>query len=126
MINKTRSAPLQALTEAECRTLLATSEVGRLAITQRALPALIPVRLRLVGDHVLIESLIGMAVPLATQSVAALETGNLGEGLGREWSVEVCGLLQRDVSARVGVDEGDTSDAFRLSTTIIRGWCSRS
>jgi Pyridoxamine 5'-phosphate oxidase len=126
MINTTRSAPLQALTEAECLTLLATSQVGRLAITQHALPALIPVRLRLAGDHVVIESLIGMAVPLATQSVAALETGNLGEGLGREWSVEVCGLLQRDSSSKVGDDEGETHETFRLSTTILRGWCARS
>jgi hypothetical protein len=85
-----------------------------------------PFRLRLVGDHVLIESLIGVAAPLAAQSVAALETGNLGEGLGREWSVEVCGLLQRDASAHVGDDEGETHDTFRLSTTILRGWCARS
>jgi hypothetical protein len=124
MINKTPSATLQALTDAECLTLLATSEVGRLAITQHALPALIPVRIRLVGDHVLIESLIGIAVPLAAQSVAALETGNLGEGLGRDWSVEVCGLLQRDRSAPVG--DNETYDTFRLSTTILRGWCWRS
>jgi hypothetical protein len=67
-----------------------------------------------------------MAVPLGTQSVAALETGNLGEGLGRERSVEVCGMLERDVSAHIGVEEGATSGTFRLSTTILRGWCSRS
>jgi uncharacterized protein len=125
MINKTRSAPLEALTEAECLTLLATSEIGRLAITQHALPALVPVRIRLVHDHVLIESLIGTAVPLGTQSIAALETGNLGEGLGREWSVEVCGVLQRDQSGHPGISEEETSETFRLSTTILRGWCSR-
>jgi hypothetical protein len=124
MINKARSAPLPALTKAECLTLLATSEVGRLAITQHALPALIPVRVRLVHDYVLIESFIEMAVPLATPCVAALETGNLGEGHGREWSVEVCGLLHREASADAGVKGVKSNDIFRLSTTIIRGWCS--
>jgi uncharacterized protein len=125
MIDKIQSAGLRALTKAECLTLLATSKVGRLAITQHALPALIPVRLRLVRDHILIESLIGLAVPLGAPSVAALETGNLGEGLGREWSVEVCGTLQRDPSAHIGVDKGAPNGTFRLSTTMLRGWSPR-
>jgi hypothetical protein len=116
---------LRALTEAECRGLLATSEFGRLAVTQHALPALVPVRLRLVGDYLLIASLIGGVVSLGDQFVAALETGNLSEGLGREWTVEVCGLLQRDATASFGADEGGTDFTFRLSTTKLRGWCSR-
>jgi hypothetical protein len=125
VINASRSKPLRALAESECLRLLATSIVGRLAVTQDALPALVPVQVRLEPDHVLITSLLGSAVPLRKQGVVTFETGNLGEGVGREWSVEVCGMLRREIPPTLG-DDGSLADSlddsFRLSTRKIRGW----
>ena len=86
------------------------------------LPALVPVQVRFEPDHVLITSLLGSAVPLRKQGVVTLETGNLGEGVGREWSVEVCGILRREIPTRIGADDADLDDSFRLSTRKIRGW----
>jgi hypothetical protein len=122
VINTSQSKPLRALAESECLRLLATSNVGRLAITENALPALVPVQVRLEPDHVLITSLLGSAVPLRKQGVVTLETGNLGEGVGREWSVEVCGMLRREIPSMPGTDEAGLVDSFRLSTKKIRGW----
>ncbi|HEY5271797.1 MAG TPA: pyridoxamine 5'-phosphate oxidase family protein [Acidimicrobiales bacterium] len=122
MINTARIKPLRALTELECLRLLATSNVGRLAITQDALPALVPVQVRLEANHLLITSLLGSAVPLHKQGVVTLETGNLGEGVGREWSVEVCGMLRREIPSTLGADEAGLDDGFQLSTRKIRGW----
>jgi hypothetical protein len=122
VINTSRSKPLRALEESECLRLLATSNVGRLAITQNALPALVPVQVRLEPDDVLITSLLGSAMPLRKQGVVTLETGNLGEGVGREWSVEVCGMLRREIPSTPGADDGGLDDSFRLSTRKIRGW----
>jgi hypothetical protein len=118
---------LRELSASECFMLLATSTVGRLAITQNALPALVPVGIRLVGDEVLIISLVGDMVPLVARGVVALGTGNLGEGLPSEWTVEVCGFLRSgsDLAATVG-SGAEAVDCFSLSATKIRGWTTES
>jgi len=117
---------LRELSAAECFALLATSRVGRLAITQNALPALVPVGIRLVGDDVLVTSLVGDMVPLVARGVVALGTGNLGEGLSSEWTVEVCGFLRSGSDAASASTNTGSVDSFSLSATKIRGWTTES
>jgi nitroimidazol reductase NimA-like FMN-containing flavoprotein (pyridoxamine 5'-phosphate oxidase superfamily) len=45
---------LQALSRVECLQLLARGSLGRVAFTERALPAIRPVNYALVGNHVLL------------------------------------------------------------------------
>lgn len=116
-----RSMILRELSVPECLALLATSEFGRLAITQKALPALVPVRIQLVGDEVLVTSLVGDVVPLVARGVVALGTGTLGYGLPNEWTVEVCGFLRSSSDT-----DGNNSPSFNLSATNIRGWTTSS
>jgi hypothetical protein len=120
-MNRVRTAVLRELSIPECLEVLATSSVGRLAITQNALPALLPVRLRLANGYVLISSLVGTSIPLVARGVAALEVGNLGEGHASEWTVEVCGFLRDDTQEKLDPDD-QTVATFTMSTTNIRGW----
>jgi hypothetical protein len=122
-MDRPRSTILRELSVPECFALLATSTLGRLAVTQNALPALVPVRIRLVGEEVLVTSLVGDTVPLAARGVVALATGNLGEGLPNEWTVEVCGFLRSDSPALTRFEAHPSSlDTYSLSATKVRGW----
>lgn len=109
----------------DCLALLATATVGHLAVTCKALPLVVPVRIHLVGNELAIESLLGSAIPLTTGSVVALETGAISEGLLMAWTVEVRGVLTRQSNDTVltppkrhAVGDGD----FRLSTEEVSGW----
>ena len=52
-----------------------------------------------------------------------LSTGNLGEGLASEWTVEVCGFLRSESAALSRYQAHPSSiDTFSLSTTKVRGW----
>ena len=116
---------LRELDLSECFDLLASANRGRLAITYQALPAIVPVRLDYKGDEVVIASLLGRSVLIVTPNVGALETGNLGEGQAREWTVQVCGFLRamepdRDVLETLGTS--DHKDFFTVTTDQVRGW----
>ena len=45
-------AGLRVLTREECLALLATAEIGRIAISARALPVILPVRFAMDGDRI--------------------------------------------------------------------------
>jgi len=85
------------------------------------------VGIRLVGDEVLVTSLVGDLVPLVARGVVALGTGNLGEGQSSEWTIEVCGFLRSglDGAASQDTDTGDV-ESFSLSATKIRGWTTEA
>jgi hypothetical protein len=116
---------LRELSVPECFALLATATMGHLAVTFKALPVVVPVRIHLVGDEFAIESLLGRAIPLTTGAVVALEAGATDHGLPAEWTVEVRGYLTArsdDVEparrSRFAADDGE----FRLSTEEVSGW----
>jgi hypothetical protein len=102
---------LTELTPAECREHLRAAELGRLAITYKALPVVIPVRIVAHDSVVEITSLYGDAIPLPAGSIVALEAGTLGEDRADEWSVEVRGFLT-----------ANTSSEFQMSTEVLAGW----
>lgn len=48
------------------------------AATRKAMPVIVPVRINILENEVIVESLIGDAVPLTAGSVVALESGTIG------------------------------------------------
>src|SRR5579862_3391695 len=89
-----RFVSLNEMTTSECLARLATVEHGRLAISHKALPVVVPVKVSFLENRLHVSSLLGNAIPLSAGSVVALEVGTMGSNTPDEWSVEVRGLLQ--------------------------------
>lgn len=122
-----RSIELRELSRLECLTLLASADHGHLAITERALPALVPVRMQLVLDEVIIEPLLSDAISLIPGCVVAMEAGTFGEGTASEWAVEVCGFLNvwRNGPFTHTPDRFENTGTFTISTDRVRGWMTQ-
>lgn len=122
-----RSIALRELELSECFDLLAIASRGRLAITYQALPAIIPVRLRNSRNEVVVSSLLGSSMLIVTPNVVALETGNLGEGQEREWTVQVCGFIRAldpGVEDALLQSSGSRNDRYSVTTNHVRGWAT--
>lgn len=108
-----------ALSEDECRRLLDTRVIGRVGLTERALPAIVPVRISVVEDSIVLEEVFAGDPPLSTGSVAALEVDSLEPDGGPSWVVEVRGILEELPGTCAG------RPRRVLSTRGISGWrCS--
>jgi hypothetical protein len=99
------------LDEEECRELLGTAVIGRLAFTEGALPAIQPVHFTLLGEHVVIPTRPGSKVAAATaNAVVAFEVDDFDPATRVGWSVTAVGpsrLLTRS-------DEVGALDALGL------------
>jgi hypothetical protein len=84
---------LEVLTTAEAVSLLGTAGVGRVGITSRALPMVLPVHFTLDGDNIVIRTYEGSTLSDATRDVVvAFEAeGPVGE-FPPNWSVHVNGV----------------------------------
>ncbi len=86
---------LEILTEDECRTLLGTVAVGRVAITLGALPAVFPVNYRVVDDEIVFLAGEGTKLRAALDGVVvAFQADEIDGPRRRGWSVLVVGLAQ--------------------------------
>src|ERR1700712_4514121 len=83
---------LEVLEPAECRRLLGTVPIGRLAFTEGALPTIQPVRFAVLGDDVLIPARAGSKVLAASSgAIVAFEVDDF-DAQGRSgWNVTVIG-----------------------------------
>jgi hypothetical protein len=95
-----RERRLLELDEEECRQLLGTAVIGRLAFTEGSLPAIQPVHFTLLGSHVLIPTRPGSKVAAATKhAVVAFEVDDYDPVRKTGWSVTAIGpsrLITRD------------------------------
>lgn len=83
---------LAEISPAECRRLLASVPIGRLAFTVGALPTVEPVHFALRGDEVLIPARRGGRVESASRgAVVAFEVDEYDAATGAGWSVTVVG-----------------------------------
>jgi uncharacterized protein len=71
----------------ECLDLLASATVGRVALSANALPTVLPVRFRLLGDHVVFHT--GRAAP---KNVVAFQVDDIDSHSLEGWSVIVTGV----------------------------------
>jgi hypothetical protein len=83
---------LEVLDERECRELLSSAVVGRLAFTEDAMPAIQPVSFIVVCDDVLIPSQPGSKVAVASRgAVVAFEVDEVDAVERTGWDVTVIG-----------------------------------
>lgn len=97
-------AGLRVLTREECLALLTTAEIGRIAISVKALPVILPVRFAMDDDQIVISTHHGTTLDAATcGTVVAFETDGSTGGGEVGWSVHVNGIA-RHVTDPASVD----------------------
>jgi nitroimidazol reductase NimA-like FMN-containing flavoprotein (pyridoxamine 5'-phosphate oxidase superfamily) len=86
---------LRQLSDDECRALLATSEIGRVGVSVRALPAIFPVRFTMLDDDVVFRtSRETLLAKVAADAVVAFEADAIDDGHRTGWSVLVVGRAE--------------------------------
>jgi len=125
-------ALLESLDRDECLTLLATVPVGRVAITDQAMPAILPVNFLVDGSDVIIRSVRGSKLAAATrEAVVAFEADTFDPDERTGWSVLVVGVASH-VTARAEIDrlsrlglqpylDGAASHYIRIPAAHISG-----
>jgi len=84
---------LRVLTEAECYERLATATIGRIALSWRALPLILPVRFELLGRTVVVLAGADTTLAHATdRTVVAFEAEGPAGAVEPVWSVAARGL----------------------------------
>jgi nitroimidazol reductase NimA-like FMN-containing flavoprotein (pyridoxamine 5'-phosphate oxidase superfamily) len=110
------------LTQTECLAKLADHSIGRIAVTSRALPAIIPVNYGLTGRTTIVFRTEpgGMLARATDDTVVAFEVDDLARDGRSGWSVLVVGVahhidgsdLVRAVESRVTSAAGEGRDQF--------------
>lgn len=101
----------EVLDRDECLRLLGTVPIGRVGITTRALPAILPVTFRRDGDRILFRTGEGTKLATATRNtVVSFEVDDFDAAAHTGWSVLVIGVARRI--------EGD--EARALATDLPR------
>jgi nitroimidazol reductase NimA-like FMN-containing flavoprotein (pyridoxamine 5'-phosphate oxidase superfamily) len=106
----------QSLTRAACLELLARGGHGRVAATMRAVPIIIPVSFKLLGEDVIFSPGLGEGLSRAiANSVVAFETDEVGSDGRALWDVHVTGVARTFTDAK-------EAPGFRLPSEIVTGW----
>lgn len=127
--------PSIALSRDECLTRLASHSIGRIAVTSRALPAIVPVNYAITGRTTIVFRTEpgGMLAHSTNDTVVAFEVDELAPDGRSGWSVLVVGVahhilggsdLTRALETRVSSAMGDGRDQF-VAITIgqLTGRC---
>ncbi len=113
-----------ALTEQECWELLATASVGRVALSVRALPVILPVRYHLsdrrlavcLGYH-------GLPERALDNTIIAFAADSIDPVTGSGWSVQVQGrsAIPRELTADAGRGWPGTAQVAEIEPGTVRG-----
>jgi uncharacterized protein len=122
---------LELLTEEECRALLCTEVVGRIAVSVGALPAIFPVNYAVVDDDIVFLTGEGLKLRSALENtVVGFEVDSLDPALDYGWSVLVVGVAkevtagEREQLGPVRVSPwagGDRTHMVRIHPELISG-----
>ncbi|MGY1858170.1 pyridoxamine 5'-phosphate oxidase family protein [Modestobacter sp. SYSU DS0290] len=105
---------LEVLSDAECRLLLQTAAIGRIAYTEGALPAIQPVSFAVVGAEIVIPTRRGSKVAAASRgAVVAFEVDEHDRADRTGWNVTVVGASRLI---------GDPVEVAALDATGARAW----
>ncbi|MFD5746343.1 helix-turn-helix domain-containing protein [Streptomyces sp. NPDC127033] len=85
---------LTTLSTGECRELLSTHGVGRVAVSTWDGPAVVPVNYVVVGDEVAYRTAPGTAAAEAVGQEVAFEADHIDDAMSRGWSVNVVGTAR--------------------------------
>jgi nitroimidazol reductase NimA-like FMN-containing flavoprotein (pyridoxamine 5'-phosphate oxidase superfamily) len=103
-----RHFSLRELSRARCFDLLATLAVGRVGVSVRALPAILPVAYALAGERVVFRTAPGAKLDAAVhRSVVAFETDQYDPAGAWGWSVLVQGVAS-EISGPAELAEAQT------------------
>ncbi len=120
------------LSRAECEELLASAKIGRVILTEQALPTALPVAYALDSGDIVFRSNDTSKVALALDgTVIAFQVDHIDEHRGAGWSVVATGLAtpmtdpdDQQRAAELGIQAWVDSGGprfVRLSPTIITG-----
>jgi nitroimidazol reductase NimA-like FMN-containing flavoprotein (pyridoxamine 5'-phosphate oxidase superfamily) len=120
------------LDRVECLRLLGQSTFGRIGITSGALPSVLPVNYRLVGERIIFRTGHGTKLDAATSnSIVAFEVDDVDPVSHAGWSVMVTGEARKVTSSEdlqdldaAGVPHWVTSDVeatVEIATTLVSG-----
>lgn len=105
---------LEILDRDECLRLLATTTLGRVGITKGALPVIVPINFRLVGDRIVFRTSVGTKLDLATRNaVVAFEADHRAAVSGAGWSVAVTDVTREVI---------DPAELAELSRAAVPRW----
>jgi hypothetical protein len=87
---------LEVLDPAECVRLLSSATFGRIGITVSALPTILPINYRLVGNRIVFRTAPGTKLDAATRgAVVAFEVDSIDPLAHSGWSVVVTGVASQ-------------------------------
>lgn len=123
---------LQPLTEQECRELLASRTLGRVGLSAKSLPFVVPVRYVFDGERILMRTGRDTNMAAATSgAVVAFQVDDIDERIGSGWSVQVQGLARElpgplpsvgDLDRALGAWLGDSpAVCFSIPAAVISG-----
>ncbi len=123
---------MEVLDPTECRHLLASATIGRLAYTEGALPAIQPVSFVVHDGRVLIPTRVGSKVAIASRgAVVAFEVDEFDAATRTGWNVTVVGpshvvsepaeVAALDYLGAVPWAPADVPCYITVATTLIRG-----
>lgn len=116
---------LEILSRAECLALLASRPVGRIGVSAYALPAILPVTYRLLGESVVFATGVGSkSLAVSHGNVVAFEVDEIDAESRAGWSVLVVGIAheigERDPDWEVARDLDLRPWVGRHAVTLIR------
>ena len=122
---------LELLTERQCRELLQTQQIGRVAISIGALPAIFPVNYRIVDGDIVFRTGDGLKRRAALRgSVVGFEIDHIDPEASTGWSVMVVGLAREQDPDEADPDEhgsispwagGERSHVIRIHPEVVSG-----
>lgn len=105
---------MEELSRAKCLELMATVPVGRIGVSVRALPVILPVNFALVGENIVFRTIPGTKLDAATaNAVVAFEVDSYAPDGTFGWSVLVQG-----VSSEIT----DPGELLALASIPLRAW----
>jgi uncharacterized protein len=108
------SPALDAMTEDECRDLVATSQIGRVVLSIDALPAAFPVNYWLIDDAIVFRSAPGTKLTAAlNRTVVGFEVDEIDPATSCGWSVLVVGT---------STVVSDPAEIARLDQVDLHSW----
>ena len=104
---------LEVLSKDECLAVLASRSIGRVGITHRALPVILPVNYALLNGDVVITTGVGSKLEAAVvRAIVAFEVDDIDEGTRTGWSVCVKGRAEELVRP----DDIEAAEALGMQT----------
>jgi nitroimidazol reductase NimA-like FMN-containing flavoprotein (pyridoxamine 5'-phosphate oxidase superfamily) len=122
----------EELDRGECLRLLGRSTFGRIGITSGALPSVLPVNYRLVGDRIIFRTGHGTKLEAATRgNIVAFQVDDIDPMSHAGWSVMVTGEAREVTDADdlrqldgIGVPHWATTEVeatVEIATTLVSG-----